>query len=169
MPSSLRTSHTFQTKLANSCYSQQKFKKLIESTGRYALVNGKVVDLEDDDGGPPATPARRGRGFLKGTSTPRSGATRGRKRKATKDVTDDEDDSEGGGTPVKKRATPAKRGAARKAAEKVREEASEEAEEDGEEEQNGEGEKSTNDDDGDEAGDGDGDGDGDGGMGEEEI
>ena len=147
-----------------SSSSQQKFKKLIESTKKYALVNGKVVDLEDPDSGgdgstAPSTPApKKGRG-AKAAGTPRSGATSGRKRKTKKD--DDEEDSAAEeGTPVKKKRTTAERGAAKKANARVKEEAADEddADEDGsgkDKETNGGADESA------EAnGDGDGDGDG---------
>lgn len=106
-------------------FSQQKFKKLIESTGKYGLVNGKVVDLEEDQdkdsdepaAATPATPAgKRGRGG-KTAATPRS--TGGRKRKAPAkkaEVADaDEDDvgdeEEATEAPVKKRANTGKKSA----------------------------------------------------------
>ncbi|KAK5939109.1 hypothetical protein PMZ80_008412 [Knufia obscura] len=137
---------------------QQKFKKLIESTKKYALVNGKVVDLEDGGEGAsaPATPAKRGRGG-KATSTPRSSA--GRKRKTKKDDSDDEE-SDAEGTPAKKRATPAKRGAAKKSAEKVKAEASDEEDEAATADAENGDSGVKNDDDGEnEEGSGDGDGD----------
>lgn len=120
--------------------SQQKFKKLIESTNKYGLMNGKVVDLEDPDHA--STPvAKKGRPKST-TSTPRS--TAGRKRKATKKDGTDEDDSDvENGTPVKKTAkrTP------RSTAKSVKAEAAESDDEDHEGE-DGEpaGEKSGDDD-----------------------
>lgn len=139
----------FKSKVLTFSFSQQKFKKLIESTGKYGLVNGKVVDLEEDPdapAAPPSTPAKRGRGG-KAAGTPRT--TSGRKRKAPAKNKDDSENEESDAdgdtaeTPAKKRAT-TKRGAAKAAAQKVKEEASGNDEEDAEGDKNGDddGEKS---------------------------
>lgn len=141
-------------------FSQQKFKKLIESTGKYGLVNGKVVDLEEDPDNPappPTTPAKRGRGG-KAAGTPRTTSARKRKAlppKEKADSGDEDSDAEVAETPAKKRAT-TKRGAAKAAAKKVKDEVS--GDEDAEENGNGEAEDKSDGDtaeksDGDSAGD----------------
>lgn len=93
---------------------------MIESTNKYALINGKVVDISDPNAPAPATPAKRGRG-KKATGTPQSTT---KKRKAIDKDDDNADTSDDAvlETPAKKK-TPAKRGAAKKAAVKVKEEA----------------------------------------------
>lgn len=130
-------------------FSQQKFKKLIESTGKYGLVNGKVVDLEEDPDNPtpaPTTPAKRGRGG-KAAGTPRTTGGRKRKTPAKEKVNSDNEDSDAEveGTPAPKKRATAKRGAAKKAAEKVKEEASDN-EDDAETNGNGDGEDKSGDD-----------------------
>lgn len=93
-------------------FSQQKFKKLIESTKKYGLVNGKVVDLEEDPDAAAKTPAKKGT-KAKATNTP--ALTPGRKRKAMKNGSEDESDVAEEPTPApKKRAKSVARAAAKK-------------------------------------------------------
>lgn len=127
---------------ANASYRQQKFKKLIESTNRYALVNGKVIDLQaNDDGTTTATAATvstpKGRGRPKaaanGASTPKS--TGGRKRKVKSP--DAESNDEQNDTPAKKRQKGMKGSAGDRVSSKVKQEDQADENNDVEEEEDG--------------------------------
>ncbi|KAK4922444.1 hypothetical protein LTR66_016601, partial [Elasticomyces elasticus] len=114
---------------------QQKFKNLIESTGKYALVRGKVIDLEADPNAP-ATPKPKGKGGkAAGTPKPPKSTGGGRKRKsvARKDESDDEEDSVAAASDnpaTKKAKTTTKRNAAAKAQKKNKEDAEADSDDD---------------------------------------